>query len=240
MWRRVVAAGVVAVGCLAAGASAQAQGLSLDAVNGADLKNGAASGKKASRRGPDPVMIKAEVLLDRARFSPGVIDGRNGDNVKKAVAAFQRANGLKDSGRLDDETWAKLTQASNEPAVTEYAITDEDTKGPFAEKIPSKMEDQAKLDRLAYTSPREALAERFHMDEDLLTALNPGKAFDKTRESIMIANVENARPKESKGDVGRIEVDKTAHELSALDKDGKLIGVYPASIGSTEKPAPDG
>src|SRR3954468_3314120 len=239
MWRRVVAVGVLTAGCALTGGPARAQGPSLETINAADLKDADKSGKAKPKK-LDPVLIKAQVLLDRARLSPGVADGRNGENVKKAVAAFQRANGLKDSGALDQETWTKLTQSSTEPVAKEYIITDEDAKGPFVEKIPGKLEEQAKLDRLAYTSLREALAEKFHMDEDLLKALNPGKAFDKTGESIIVANVEDARPKEGKGDVGRIEVDKTAHELRAFDKDGKLIGVYPASIGSTEKPAPDG
>ncbi|HKG76659.1 MAG TPA: L,D-transpeptidase [Beijerinckiaceae bacterium] len=234
MWRRVVAAGLLAAGCVLAGGPAGAQGLSPDTINKAEVKN------PGKGKGADPAMIKAQVLLDRARFSPGVIDGRNGENVQKAVAAFQRANGLKDSGNLDQETWAKLTQTSNEPVVKEYAITDEDAKGPFVDKIPGKMEEQAELDRLAYTSLREALAEKFHMDEDLLKALNPGKAIDKVGETIIVANVENTRPKGEKGAVTKIEVDKKQHELRAYGKDGKLLAVYPASIGSEEKPAPSG
>ncbi len=45
-------------------------------------------------------LIKAEVLLDRAHFSPGVIDGREGGNLQQALAAYQGAHGLK-PGPLD-------------------------------------------------------------------------------------------------------------------------------------------
>ena len=239
MWPRILAVSLIAVATIAGG-HARAQALNPETINSADLKETAKSGKKASKTKLDPVMVKAQVLLDRARFSPGVIDGHNGDNLKKAIAAFQRAKGLNESGSLDRETWSKLTDGVSEPIVKEYAITDADLKGPFVAKVPAKMEDQAKLDHLAYTSPRQELAERFHMDEGLLKTLNPGKAFDKAGETITVANVADARPKESKGDVTRIEVDKKARALRAYGKDGQLLAVYPASIGSEEKPAPSG
>jgi lipoprotein-anchoring transpeptidase ErfK/SrfK len=99
------------------------------------------------------------------------------------------------------------------------------------------MEDMAKLDRLGYTTPVEELAEKFHMDEGLLKALNPGKAFDKAGTTILVANVKNEKPGEK---LGKLVVEKSQHALRALDKDGKLVAFYPASIGSEEKPAPSG
>ena len=207
--------------------------LTLEAVNGADLKT-------KSGEGPSALMIKAQVLLDRARFSPGVIDGRSGENVEKAIAAFKAARKLKTGGALDEEVWAKLNEASNEPVLIEYTIRDEDVKGPFTAKIPDKMEDQADLDRLGYSGPEEMLAERFHMDRDLLQALNAGKSFDKAGERILVANVAPERNDQKPPKVTRIEVDKSERLLRALGEDGTVLAAYPASVGSEDKPAPDG
>jgi lipoprotein-anchoring transpeptidase ErfK/SrfK len=210
------------------------QELNLESVNKAEW-----SGKGVKDKEIDPALVKTQVLLDRARFSPGVIDGHNGDNLRNAIKAFEKERGLKPDGDLDGELWAKLNEASSEPALIEYTIKDEDVKGPFV-TVPDKLEDQAGLDQLAYSSPEELLAERFHMDVDLLKALNPGKAFNQSGASIVVANVEAKPPSEKPEKAAKIEIVKSEHVLRVLDKDGRVVVVYPASIGSEEKPAPSG
>lgn len=210
------------------------QGLDQEAVNSAEW-----TGKREAGDKIDPVMIKAQVLLDRARFSPGVIDGFKGENLQNAIRIFEKTSGLEPDGALDEEVWGKLTGTSPEPVLTEYTITDDDVKGPFVE-IPNEMEEMAKLDRLAYTNPEELLAEKFHMDVDLLKALNPKKSFDKAGTSILVANVDTKNSDTPKEKVVKIEIVKSEKVLRALAEDGSLIAAYPASIGSEEKPAPSG
>src|SRR5258705_3231899 len=209
--------------------------LDAQAVN--DAQFSAPSGKARARAPSPATIIKEEILLDRADFSPGEIDGKAGANDQKALAAFQQANGLKPTGRLDAETWTRLTATSNDPALVEYEIEPGDVKGPFNKSIPTSFGKKAELKNLNYTGPRELLAEKFHIAPALLTRLNPKASFETAGTKIVVPNVAR-KPSEAK--VDKVVVDKSALTVRALDGHGKLISFYPASVCSEDRPSPSG
>jgi lipoprotein-anchoring transpeptidase ErfK/SrfK len=230
--RHFTAATCVALMGLSQAPAGVAAALNPDAVNQATFSHQAA--RSAGRA---PLMLRLQVLLDRARFSPGQIDGRRGSNIVQAIAAYETEHGMKADGQLDEEVWRQLTEADGEPVLEEYAIAEADVKGPFVKRIPHELEAMAKLDRLSYSSPQELLAEKFHIDEKLLEALNPGADFTKAGTKIIVPKLAQDR---KEGKVDRIEVDKKQKAVRAFDKEGKLVAFYPATVGSKEKPAPDG
>ena len=181
-------------------------------------------------------MLRAQVLLARAHFSPGVIDGQDGGNVKNAIAAFEAAHGLPVDGVMDDEVWTALAK-DERPVLTDYVTTAEDTKGPFVAKIPTDYAEMAKLPALSFSGPTEALAERFHMDESLLKTLNPGVDFGVPGTKIVVAAL---GPDKLPGTVARLEVDKAKRQIRAYGDGDVLLAVYPATVGSSERPAPEG
>ena len=222
----IILAGLFLVTC-----PASAKYLDAGAVNKAQF-----DGSFASKKAISPLLIKAEILLARAHFSPGEISGRAGENLNKAIAAFAEAQG-KATNKLDQELWGKLVSMSADPVIVDYTISQADVRGPFVEQIPNKMEMMKDLPRLAYTTPREALAEKFHMSPELLSALNPGEKFEVAGHTILVANIPTGSLQEK---VNRIRVDKAKQELRAFDTGGKLLAYYPATVGSGEKPAPSG
>lgn len=186
--------------------------------------------------GPSPLVVKAQIALDRAGFSVGVIDGYNGENMKKAISEFQRKEGLGTDGELDEKTWEALEKHA-ESAVTVYSLTGEDISAPIDGPIPEDYAKMAEMDRLGYTSVRELIAERFHMDEDLLAYLNPDAAFAQAGEQIIVAD---PRADVDAPIVRSIEVDGSAGSLRALDGQGELVAFYPATVGSRANPSPRG
>ncbi|BCG96769.1 L,D-transpeptidase family protein [Mesorhizobium sp. 131-2-1] len=188
-------------------------------------------------KGFSPAVLKAEILLDRARFSPGLIEGRVSENFARAVSAFQAANGLPADGKLTRETWDRLMATSASPVLVTYELMRKDVRGPFTRRIPARMERMARLRRLGYHNTTEKLAERFHISEQLLRRLNPGIGFRKAGTKLLVPDVGR---QDSPAAIAGVEVDKGARLVRVLDPSGKSLAVYPASIGSDEKPAPNG
>ncbi len=219
------------LGCGAALAKPAA--LTLESINGARF----APLPDPAAKTPTGEIVRAEVLLDRARVSPGAIDGIDGDNFRKAVGAYQAIMGLPVTSRLDQATWDKLTEGDKGPVAVERKLTAKDVKGPFAQRIPAKFEAQADLKHMAYTSVLEEISEQSHASQGLLKALNPRANWKRADQTVILPQVVADRPK---AEVARIVVDKPGHAVAAFAADGKLIAFYPASIGSEEKPAPSG
>ena len=176
-----------------------------------------------------------QVFLDRAGMSPGVIDGRMGSNVQKALDAWVEAGGQ----RIDPENAKDIMDrlaSGDGMAFTTYEITPEDAAGPYVASIPTDYSEKAKLDRLGYTSTIEKLAEQFHMDEDYLREINPGADFTRPGTQIKVV----APGPNRKGKVASIIADKARKQVRGYDASGKLLVAYPATIGSSDTPSPTG
>ena len=239
-----VSAGAMALVCAATAALAippapsKTHALDIDAFNDAKdtplLKNGS--------RGP--AVVRAQILLDRAWFSSGEIDGRFASNMQRIVTAYQRASGLKPTGSVTPATWQALREGregregreDGGKLLTRYTVTDKDAAGPF-DKLPSAPEARRQLKAMPYESLEEALAERFHTSPAYLKQINPGKRIAAGSE-IVVPNVLDGRPP---ANASSIEIDKSARVLYVLGAGKRPLAAFPISIGNEKSdPLPIG
>jgi lipoprotein-anchoring transpeptidase ErfK/SrfK len=183
-----------------------------------------------------PAVLRAQVMLDRAHFPAGEIDGRFGGNTKNAAAAFNLAKKIKAQAEVNGATWQALN-LDTAPAIVPYTLTTEDVAGPFT-PIPTEMVDKAKLPALGYENAAEGLGEKFHVSPKFLAVLNPGVAFDRAGVVIQVPNV--ARPPLEKTAGMTIRVSKSRSAVEAVDANGVVLARYPATIGSEHDPLPLG
>ncbi len=185
-----------------------------------------------------PSVLRAQVLLDRNNYSPGVIDGRWGKNSEIAVWWFQRENGMDATGELTKEVYQLLaSRSAGGELLRQYAVTAEDLKGPFT-KIPEDVYEQAKLDCLCYESVGELLAEKFHTTIETISLLNGGRDIQTVGlgETLLVPNVQE-QPAQGK-DVARLLVSVEGNYFHAYDAAGRLLIHAPTTVGSEYDPSP--
>jgi lipoprotein-anchoring transpeptidase ErfK/SrfK len=201
--------------------------------------NGAVFAKRAmaDRDGLNPFIVKAQILLGRRSISPGVIDGLDGENFRKAVAQFRRQENLGDGDGIDEATWAKLGGDMVKDVIVPYEITKADARYRFARRIPADYARQAKMKWLSYTSAKEMFGERFHISEQLLVALNPKVRLTKAGGEIQIPAIGREN---QKGAAARVEAVKSTGMVVVYGADERILASYPATIGSDENPSPSG
>jgi len=176
-------------------------------------------------------MLAVQVLVDRAGFSPGEIDGNGGSNTDKAVDAYERVTG----SRVGD-----LVAAAQEAPTTKYTITAEDAAVPLVRAIPRDMVAKARLKRLNYTSQLEMLAEKFHASPALLKRLNPRLRLG-AGQQIVVPNVVVTSDAEGKPQPDVVvHVSKSSSTLWVTDGAGKTIMHAPVTSGSEHDPLPIG
>jgi lipoprotein-anchoring transpeptidase ErfK/SrfK len=188
--------------------------------------------------------LSFQVLLDRQGFSVGEIDGRPGNNLTRALTAFQSTRHLATTREPDCRTWQALGGDTGRPVLQPYTITAADVAGPFVRQIPVRIVEQANLPSLGYRSPLEVLGERFHASPTLLRQLNSHVPIAQAREIRVPAVAPfdpNAKPSfdPAAQDV-TIRVSREESALRAIHADGTLLFFAPVTTGSVHDPLPPG
>jgi lipoprotein-anchoring transpeptidase ErfK/SrfK len=184
---------------------------------------------------PEAGLLRLQILLARAHFSPGEIDGLHGENTRLAIAEYRKVRNLGSGDAADADLVKALAAADTAPVTAEYRLTEADVAGPFSPPPGDDIAAQAQSGA-HYSTARERIAERFRLSEDLLQALNPGVDFKSAGAVILVPALQD-RPL---AEVARIEIDKADRALRAFDASGTLLAYYPATIGSSDNPTPSG
>ncbi len=171
----------VAIGAVAAAAVAQEP--QKPAVNG---KAWVAPGTDGSPI--DGELFHAQVLMSAHGFSPGVIDGKEGESFKLALKSFQEARRLERTGKLDNETREALLQA-NRPSTVMVRLGPDDVSSQYVYPFPKDPEAQAKLKFLGYRNMLEKVAERYHTTPATIVALNGPDKLIGLGQTLRLPNV---------------------------------------------------
>lgn len=206
----------------------------------------------------DYTVLHAQVILDHLGFSPGILDGREGQSLTAALKGFQTSKGMKTTGKLDRPTLEALYPFRALRPVRKLTLDAEALRGPYINPLPKDPSDQAKLSSLAYSRPLEKLAEMFHTTPEVLVELNPGGAGIGVGSTFVFPNavpVSRDYPADLRDDWKRtlndlnVDANQPSGDKVVVDKSESVLKVYKgdqlvaqfnATMGSGHDPLPLG
>lgn len=192
-------------------------------------------GDRAAAGADAPLELRLawQLGLERACFSPGILDGRPGAKTVLATREFQRAGGLPVTGELDAATAAALGSDTGR-AIGTYTITAEDVDQ--VDPPPKGWVAKSQAAYMGYVSLAECLTERGHCTRALLAELNADRdlACLKAGDVIRLPAVD-ARAAAPRGD--RLEVDLVG-KIVRVYAAGRLVGLFHCSIAAKKEKLP--
>jgi peptidoglycan hydrolase-like protein with peptidoglycan-binding domain len=191
--------------------------------------------------GAGPSILRLQILLDRAVFSPGIIDGRWGKNTEKAVYWLQERERLEATGVVDGPTFQRLADLAGNPPqlVRQHRLNAHDVEGPFV-RIPDDIYERAEMQCMCYESLTEKLTEMFHVHADVLRQLNPDVELDELSEGDVIVVPNTRQVGSPRAPIERIVVSRRGHFVHAMDAAGRIVYHFPSTLGSSYDPSPEG
>ena len=189
---------------------------------------------------PQPIAptdwLSTQVELSRRGFSSGSIDGVRGLQSVTSLKAFQKNEGLKETGELDRATREVLKLTA--PATQEYVFTVLDLAG--ARPVPDTWLGKSQVDSLRYNTVLEEIAEKFRANPKLLIKLNPHvPKWEEMLPGVKLT-VPSAEPVIPAVKVSRIHVYLAEHVLEVVDETGRVLLHCPVSIARMVEKRPVG
>jgi lipoprotein-anchoring transpeptidase ErfK/SrfK len=191
--------------------------------------------------------LAVQICLDRAGCSCNTIDGQWGRKSQSALEGSCRDRKLpvpESPEAAYDALFAKEKGLFRFISVTKADLDE-------LVEMPADPVDKAELDRMGYATIKEMFAERGHLSERALERLNPGIDWQnvKVGARIMVPDFPSMEdelsvwPKSSasafkRPDAAVVKVSLSRFEITAYDRNGRLLGLYPCSIARSKAKLP--
>lgn len=179
--------------------------------------------------------LDAQIALARVGISVGCIDGAFGNNMRRALLAYQIHNNLPVSGELDQET--KDSLKVEEPLFMNYVVSTNDLKRLM--KVPASWLGKAEQDRLDYETILELVAEKGRSSQEFIKKLNPGVNWAAVAPGAIL-KIPRIDPPPVSSKAAFVRVHLYSKTLDVFGRSTNLLAHFPCSIASKVEKRPVG